>query len=116
VPIKAHFTFDLSTYQSGNFTSQFHLSSFDGAMANPIAKPLGLMQVDKGKIKEAIITIRGNEKSALVNTCLLYEDLKLSLYEKEPDEKGLDKKGLKSKLHLTGIRRLAFSTWSGKQR
>jgi len=98
VPFYAVFNFDLLQHKAGHFSSEISMKGFDGNIVNSIAKPLGLMAVDKGQVKEVKINIKGNQHSASGSIHLLYNDLKVSLFEKEADEDDLDKKGVIGKL------------------
>jgi hypothetical protein len=94
VPFKAYFSFDLANYKQGNFSADLKINGFDGDLVNGLAVPLGLFKIEKGKVESAKVHVQGNQHKTKGKVLLLYEDLKLSLYEKEQDEKGLDKRGL----------------------
>ena len=94
VPVKARFVFDLLNYKTGRFSSSLTTGSFEGKKMNDIAEPLGLLKIEEGTVKELNISIHGDEHQASGKVLMLYNNFKLSLYEKEKDEKGLDKKGL----------------------
>lgn len=94
VPLKARFSFNLSDSKNGGFTSSFSMPSFDGEIVNSVSQPLGLFKVEAGKVNRLKIEVQGNQHKATASTQLLYNDLKVSIYEKENDEEGLDKKGL----------------------
>ena len=93
-PLTAVIKFPLNQYKSGNFNARLTLGKIDPVALASVTKPLGLFAADKGMINKLEANIKGNNKSASGNVLLLYNDLKISLYEKEDDEKGLDKKGL----------------------
>jgi hypothetical protein len=94
VPVKARFAFDLLNYKDGKFSSGLSTGGFEGKIMNDVAEPLGLLKVEKGRVNKFQITMQGNEREASGTVLLLYNDFKISMYEKESDEKGLDKKGL----------------------
>ncbi|MCU7550938.1 hypothetical protein OCK74_17590 [Chitinophagaceae bacterium LB-8] len=94
MPITASLTFDLVNYKSGNFSADFNVAGFNGSLVNSFAMPLGLFKVEKGRLENTKVHIQGNEYKTTGKILMRYNDLKLSLYEKEKDEQGLDKKGL----------------------
>ena len=94
IPVTANFVFDMAHTKKGAFSSKISTGAFNGESVNSIAVPLGLVKIDKGTVQGTKVSIKGDEDAAAGNVSLLYNDLKLSLYEKESDESGLDKKGL----------------------
>lgn len=94
VPVKSRFTFDLVNYKMGRFTSRLTTGGFEGKKMNDIAEPLGLLKIEKGTVKKFDISLQGDEYRASGKVLMLYDNFKVSLYEKEKDEKGLDKKGV----------------------
>jgi hypothetical protein len=94
VPTSASLAFDLVNYKSGNFSANLKVAGFDGSLVNSFALPLGLFKVEKGRLENVKVNIQGNQYKTTGKILMRYNDLKLSLYEKEKDEKGLDKKGV----------------------
>lgn len=94
IPVKARFAFDLLSYKTGKFSSNISIAGFEGNKVNDIAQPLGLLKIENGIVKNFKLNMQGNEHSASGKVLLLYNDLKISIYEKEKDEQGLDKKGI----------------------
>lgn len=94
IPFKASFVFDLNHPQKAGFSSALTTGAFDGDEVNKVAVPLGLLKIEKGQVKHTNMYIKGNENAASGKVALLYNDLKISIYEKEAGEKGLDKKGM----------------------
>lgn len=94
VPFTVRLSFDLVNHKNGNFSADFNVSGFNGDLVNSFAGPLGLFKVEKGKVENAKIHVRGNQFKTTGRVLLRYNDLKLSLYEKEKDEQGLDKRGV----------------------
>ncbi len=94
VPFTAYFTLALANYKQGNFSANLKMEGFDGNLVNSFAVPLGLFKVEKGAMESIKVQMQGDQHKTKGKVLLLYNDLKLSLYEKEQDEEGLDKKGL----------------------
>jgi hypothetical protein len=94
IPVKARFAFDLMNYKTGKFSANLSTGGFEGNIMNDVAESLGLMKIEKGTVKEFKVTMQGDERQATGKVLILYNDLKVSIYEKEKDEKGLDKKGV----------------------
>lgn len=94
VPVKTRFAFDLLNYKTGRFSSSFSTGGFEGNIMNDIAEPLGLLKIEKGTVKEFNINMQGDERQASGKLLILYNNLKISLYKKEPAERGLDKRGV----------------------
>jgi hypothetical protein len=80
----------------GKFSIEGNIGAIDVASLNPITRPMGLAQMDKGKIHQLHFNITGNDSTSDGKVLLLYEDLKISLLKKDKDEGKLDKKGLAS--------------------
>lgn len=94
IPVTAKFVFDLVKHKEGKFSANIQTGSFDGARLNGLAVPLGLVKIERGTVNELNMQMQGNNLQASGQFSMLYDDLKLSMYEKERGEKGLDKKGL----------------------
>lgn len=94
VPVKARFVFDLLNYKTGKFSANLTTGKFEGKVMNDIAESLGLLKIENGTVEEFDINMQGDEKKSSGKMLLLYNDLRISMYEKEKDEKGLDKKGV----------------------
>jgi hypothetical protein len=92
VPIQAEFVFDMASYQSGKFKAHIKVNGFDAGLVNSFAMPLGLMKIEKGHLSKAEASISGDQWKATGNVLVLYEDLKLSLLEKDKGNTALDKK------------------------
>ncbi len=97
VPLKAGFRFDMNKHQSGDFKATVSTEkAFEGSLLNSFAMPMGMMKVEKGTIQKLHANIKGDESGASGNVLLLYQDLKLSLLEKDQDKRALDKKDVTS--------------------
>lgn len=99
VPVSTLFTFDMKKPQAGGFTvSVSSEKPFATTLINSFSMPLGLMKMEKGTLNKLTATINGDQAKAQGNVTVLYSDLKLSLLEKEKDQKALDKKDVTSLL------------------
>lgn len=97
IPIQARFTFSTTNYQSGAFTAAINVNTpFDGSVINSFAVPLALAKVEKGNLQKIAATMSGDENGANGNVTLLYNDLKLSLLEKDKGDNDMNKKHLTS--------------------
>lgn len=97
VPIKASFTLSMKHAKDGVFSTNITADKdFDASLLNTIAKPLGMMEIEKGTIKKLNTTIHGNQYHASGDVLLLYNNLKLVLLEKDAGKKELDKKDVTS--------------------
>lgn len=94
VPFRAYFMLDLANSKQGGFSADLKMEGFDGSLINSFTVPLGLFKIEDGKVERVKANVQGGQHKAKGKVLLLYNDLKLSLYEKEQDEKGLDKRGL----------------------
>ena len=94
IPVRATYAFDLENVKKGKFSSTFVAEGFHGPILNKLAAPLGLMTIESGDVKNFTVKMEGDEQRASGRVLVLYNDFKVALYEKESDEKGLDKKGL----------------------
>lgn len=99
VPIRTTFRFDMKDPKTGNFSASVSSDTpFDGGLVNSFAMPLGMMKLEAGTLQKLRADIEGNEMSASGKVMVLYNDLKLSLLEKDKGETKLDKKGVTSLL------------------
>lgn len=97
VPVHASFRLDMDRYHSGVFSAAIRLPSpFEGSLINSVAVPLGLLKIDKGTLQRLQVNMQGNENGASGNVEVLYNDLKLSLLEKDNGKAALDKKDVTS--------------------
>jgi hypothetical protein len=97
IPMRAQFVFSAANAQSGAFTATVTSHTpFAGSLVNSFAMPLGLAKVEKGALKELSAGISGDQSGASGNVLMLYNDLKLSILEKDKKDNGLNKKHITS--------------------
>jgi hypothetical protein len=102
IPIKANFNFNMNN-KSGAFGATISTHTpFNGDMINSFAEPLGLVRLDKGTLQQLDARMNGNENGASGNVTVLYNDLKLTLLEKNKADNGMNKK------HITSLFANAF--------
>ncbi|MGZ3937720.1 MAG: hypothetical protein ACXVLT_03280 [Flavisolibacter sp.] len=97
-PAELKLVFDLSRYQTGAFTAELNArKGFDGPMVNPIAEPLGLFMVKRGRLKELLSQVQGDNHQATGNVTMLYDDLHITPLKKDAQNPGeLKKKSVTS--------------------
>lgn len=103
VPFTVRLSFDLVNHKNGNFSAGFNVSGFDGSLVNSFAAPLGLFKVEKGRLENVKVHMQGNQFKTTGGILMRYNDLKLSIYEKEKDEQELDKRGVMGLLANTFV-------------
>ena len=95
IPVKSEFVFDLVQHKRGKFSASLTTgASFQGSIMNGIALPLGLLKIEKGTVSKFNVKMNGDETNASGDVLMLYNDFKISVYEKDEGKKELDKKGL----------------------
>ncbi len=67
----------------GAFTYQGILTNLDGRTLNQLIKPLGMLQVNRGEIKELTFDIKANADKATGSLNFKYNDLSVALMKKE---------------------------------
>lgn len=93
VPVQASFRFDMKQYKSGKFSASISSNTpFDGTLLNAVSMPLGMLKLQSGTLQKLSADIAGDEQSASGDVTVLYNDLKLSLLEKDKGKTALDKK------------------------
>ncbi len=90
-----NFKFNLKS-TNGAFDYNGTISNLDGRKLNQVIKPLGMIQVNKGMIKELAFDIRANEEIAKGVVNFRFNDLSVTLLKKEEGKSRLKKKGLLS--------------------
>ena len=93
--LNVSFKFDLNS-PIGAFDYKGAISNLDGRKLNQISKPLGLLQVNKGMIKEFAFDIRADEQAAKGKVEFRFNDLSLTLLKKEVGKERLRRKALLS--------------------
>jgi len=93
--LNANFKFDLNS-STGAFDYKGAVRNLDGRKLNRITKPLGMLQVNKGIIKELAFDIKANQDVAKGKVDFRFNDLSVALLKKEEGRERLVKKGLLS--------------------
>lgn len=94
-PINTLWLFYLNN-PNGRFDIKGNLGSLEAKDLNPLTEPMGPARIEDGKIKSLYFNLEGNDYSMNGSVKFLYDDLKVSILEKDEDTKKLDKKELKS--------------------
>lgn len=74
------------------FSYQGKIGSFDLKILNPLAKPLGLVAIESGKVEAATFLVKANQYGAKGTVKFLYNDLKIQLLAPkngQPEKKGV---------------------------
>ncbi|WP_233165592.1 hypothetical protein [Pedobacter sp. ASV12] len=93
--LEISFKFDLNS-PIGAFSYKGNISDMDGRKLNQVSKALGLMQINKGTIKQFAFDIAANEQEAKGQVKFRFSDLSLTLLKKEEGEEWLKRKALLS--------------------
>lgn len=80
----------------GRFDIKGNMGNITAAEVNPLTVPMGPAKLEDGVIKSLQFNIEGNNYGADGTVKMIYNNLKLSLLEKDKDSKELDKKSLSS--------------------
>ena len=80
----------------GRFDVKGNMGSIAAIHANPVTEPMGPARLEDGQINSLQFDFEGNNYEAVGTVKMLYNDLKLSILEKDKDSKKLDKKTLAS--------------------
>lgn len=89
------YIFDL-TSKTGAFKAFIRMGQMDAQAVNPLAEPLGLMQVKSGTINKMSLDLYATEQMAKGNIDLYYRNLKLNLLKRDKTTDTLKKRGLLS--------------------
>ncbi len=96
-PLEVIFRFHLDA-PKGDFSYQGKLGEMDGRAFNRITKPLGMIQINKGQIRELDFDVTADEDRAKGKLSFRYNDLSVGLLKKEEGKDRLVKQGLISML------------------
>lgn len=83
-------------HPKGRFTINGRLGAMPASVVNRLSKPLGPARMEAGQINQLQFNFTGHNHGMHGTVRLLYEDLKVSLLEKETDSGKLSKKKLAS--------------------
>jgi hypothetical protein len=82
----------------GRFSIVGDVGPIDAPMLNPLIRPMGLANMDKGHVDGLHFTFKGDDSSCKGRLTMLYQDVKISLLKKDKKEGKLGKKGVASLL------------------
>jgi hypothetical protein len=94
-PFKVSWVFYLGN-SNGRFDVKGNLGSLNAKDLNPLTEPMGPARISEGNIKNVGFDFSGNDYSMNGSVKLLYEDLKVSLLEKDKGEDKWERKGITS--------------------
>ena len=83
-------------HPQGRFDIKGEMGSIDATMLNVLAEPMGPARIEEGKVNSLQMNLAGNDYSMSGTVRLLYDNLKVSLLEKDDETKKLEKKKLAS--------------------
>lgn len=89
------FRFDLDA-RDGAFSYAGKLGAMDGRVLNRITKPLGMVEVKSGKVKQLDFNIKANDLMASGKVDFAFNDLSVALLKKDTTQNRLVKQGLMS--------------------
>lgn len=89
------FRFDLNA-KDGAFSYQGTLDAMDGRELNRITKPLGMVEVKRGKVKRLEFNIKANDQVATGDLKFAFNELSVALLKREKGREQLVKKGFMS--------------------
>jgi hypothetical protein len=97
VPLSTRFKFDLANAHTGAFTADIFMDTLRNTIINPVAQPLGLVDVKTGEMQSCIAHFEGNDFTIKGTVAFKYTDLRLDpLKKNKGDDKKLKKKPLTS--------------------
>lgn len=91
--LDVNFRFDLNA-RDGAFIYSGRLGPMDGRVLNRITKPLGMVEVKSGRVKQLDFDIKANDLEATGNVNFAYNDLSVALLKKDEAQGRLVKQGL----------------------
>jgi hypothetical protein len=94
-PLKVTWQFYLSN-PNGRFDVKGSMGAIDATLLNPLTEPMGPASINKGNINGTEFNLQGHDYGMDGSVKFLYEDLKITVLEKNKGIKELDKKTLKS--------------------
>ena len=95
ININVDINFNL-TAQNGAFTYSGTMGAFDMRILNPVAKSLGLLEINSGMVQKIAFNIKGNTTGSSGNVQFNYRDLNIKLLKAGEDGEPVKKKGLLS--------------------
>lgn len=92
-PVDAYLSMYLK-HPQGKFAIKGTLNATEATVFNKLTRPMGLASIEKGKLNRLDFDLAGYDYSASGTVRMLYEDLKVSILEKDEGDNELKKKGL----------------------
>lgn len=81
---------------NGRFDITGNLGAMDATDVNALSVPMGPARIEKGRINQLSFNLQGNSANMTGDVKMLYDDLKVSLLQKDDESKKLEKKKLAS--------------------
>lgn len=94
-PLKLKWHFYL-LHPKGRFDMNGSFAAVDATTFNPITVPLGLTRINSGNINKVEFNLQGNDLGMDGHVKMLYDDLNITMLEKDKGVKELDNKTLQS--------------------
>lgn len=93
--LKTRFDFFLND-PAGGFTVSGQLKDMDGRQLTPLTRPMAMIEIRAGRIRDLSFRIKGNERSASGDVTFLYNNLRVTILKKDAETLQLKRKGLLS--------------------
>ena len=93
--IQVHLDFNL-TAKNGAFSYSGQIGAMDMTALNPLARSLGLVNIEQGQVEKADFNIKGNLQGATGTMRFFYKDLKVALLKEGEDGTPMKKQGFLS--------------------
>jgi hypothetical protein len=100
--METHFKFDLLA-KDGAFSYSGRLNGLHGAVLNSATKPLGMLHIKSGEVKELLFNIEANSRRAQGKIEFRYNDLAVAVLKREEGSSGFSRQGLLSLLANTVV-------------
>jgi hypothetical protein len=94
-PLKVTWSFHL-LHPKGRFDVKGTLGAINAEELNPLTEPMGPARIKEGNINRLEFDLRGHDYGMDGNVKFLYDNLKVTILEKDKDSKELDEKALLS--------------------
>jgi len=89
------FSFDLNS-PTGAFDFNGSLGEMNGRVLNEITKPLGLLEINNGKVNKLLFNVKADQELAKGSMSFFYKDLSVQLFERNESTGTLRKQGIMS--------------------
>ncbi|RYG25076.1 MAG: hypothetical protein EOO01_42955 [Chitinophagaceae bacterium] len=87
------FNFDLSA-SNGAFSYNGKLHEMDGKVMNRITKPLGMVQINRAKVKDMAFSIKADSYRSAGTMAFRFNDLSVAMLKKDTEKNKLVRQGL----------------------